>query len=528
MGMFDFLKRSPAPAAETPKPAPRQSLVVGANNDALDARTNKDINTSAFTNKNITYQGEITGYNYDRILRDKQGHIFDLFQLADYYADEDPITHGIIFHVYLPYTVGSPWELYDANEKTIAIYEKWYEKIRLRERLESIALQYWKYSNVYTYVREGVPTTLPVNKCRIGGISLNGTPIVDFDCTSMKNEWKPKTYEARENGVDDHTWEEYSKGYPPEIVQALTERKDYAQMNPKYMRVLQAPKEDWLRYSIPFIASCLEALAKKKLISSYETAILNLAAHSFVHGAYGDKEMYPNDEDMMRVGSITKNAMCGFPAAITDYLLKYTVVQPKLDDLFQYDKYRDVNRDILSAGGISGILVNGISEDGSTFASAQVSMSTAAERIDAARREIEELMNQVNVCIQERLREDHIYNVNEVPKFRFKPLDMSGQKALREACLELWKQGVVSTKTMMEAHGYNMDEEKRLRDIEAKEGYDEAFVPHGSVAAQLPQENNTGGRPTMDDDERQSDPEASVRGRQPKPSNPDGSTPEQE
>ena len=62
-------------------------------------------------------------------------------------------------HVYAPYTTSSPWVLTGANEKTNRIYEAWYKKIRLREMLDSIAYEYWKYQNVYVYVKDGVPMT---------------------------------------------------------------------------------------------------------------------------------------------------------------------------------------------------------------------------------------------------------------------------------------------------------------------------------------------------------------------------------
>ena len=54
--------------------------------------------------------------------------------------------------------------------------------------------------------------------------------------------------------------------------------------------------------------------------------------------------------------------------------VKATVIQPDTKEMFDDDKYRDVNAEILSAGGISGIIVSGRAEDGSNFASAQVSM----------------------------------------------------------------------------------------------------------------------------------------------------------
>ena len=60
------------------------------------------------------------------------------------------------------------------------------------------------------------------------------------------------------------------------------------QNNPDYTFVLQGPKEGWMRYAIPFIASCLPALAKKELISAYETAMLNIGRKAFIHVTYGE------------------------------------------------------------------------------------------------------------------------------------------------------------------------------------------------------------------------------------------------
>ncbi len=53
-----------------------------------------------YNDRAITYTGDLASYDYDSILRDKQGNINSLFQLADYYVDADPIFRGIINGVY--------------------------------------------------------------------------------------------------------------------------------------------------------------------------------------------------------------------------------------------------------------------------------------------------------------------------------------------------------------------------------------------------------------------------------------------
>lgn len=417
--------------------------------------------------------------------------------------------------------------------------------MRLREKLEGIALEYFKYGNVFCYLLDGQLITLPVHKCKIGNVALNGKPIVDFDCQSIVTEWKQKGYDIKEESFKDSLLEEGYKGYPEEIKQAIKSGHQYAQLNSDNTFVLQAPKESWQRYAIPFIAACLKALSKKELISNYETAVLNLGIRSFVHVRYGDEkkgaDILPDGDSIRAVRGLFQKAMSGFPLVVTNQLAKAEVVQPKLDDLFQFPKYETVNTDILSACGVGSIMVNGASEDGSTFASAQISTSTVGARIEAFRSEFEDMMNRVNERLVEYI--DGTYNLKEVPTFSFMPMDMNGKKALREACRALWDLGLVSTKTLMETNGYSLDVEKAQREKEQSDGTDEIMRPRdedvndaGSAddAGTNTEDNKDGkinketrGRKTMDDDERHSDPDAAQRGKMPKPSNPEGSMSEE-
>ena len=176
------------------------------------------------------------------------------------------------------------------------------------------------------------------------------------------------------------------------------------------------------------------------------------------------------------------------------------------------------------------MIVSGITEDGSTFASAQVSMQIAETRINAARNEFCELMNRINERLTEYI--PGTYNMKEVPQFNFQPLDMSGRKALRESCKALWEEGVVSTKTMMETQGYSMDLEAEQREQEKKDGIDEILqnrqVTQNAAQPQSTEQKEGPGRPEKDDSERTSDPENAIRGKMPKPSSPEGSMGDEE
>lgn len=315
------------------------------------------------------------------------------------------------------------------------------------------------------------------------------------------------------------------KGFPKEVGEGIRNGVQWVQLNPVNTFVLQDVKEDWIRYAVPMVAACLRAFGKKALISKWEDALLNLGARSFVHVTYGDpgNQVLPTVEALGAVQSLFRQAMTGSALAVTNNWCKANVVQPKTDDVFEYDKYKAVNADILSAGGISGVIVSGRSEDGSTFASAQVSMQTAAIRIKQAKDNFCEMMDKINM----RLNGSNAYlphSANEnVPRFTFPPVDLTGNKAFQDACMKLWEKGMLSNETLLQAYGYDMGQEVERRKSEDAKGIKQTLTPPLKDAPESSNEGGTVGRPTLDDSERHSDPAQSVTGRQPKGSNPDGS-----
>lgn len=99
--------------------------------------------------------------------------------------------------------------------------------------------------------------------------------------------------------------------------------------------------------------------------------------------------------------------------------------------------------------------------------------------------------------------------------------------------MKLWDSGNLSRTTMLKAHGIDVEMEYELKKQEIADGYDDVFVKPGSSAQKEDKEETSGdgdakiGRPRMDDDERNSDEENARTGAQPKPSNPEGSEPQE-
>lgn len=483
-----------------------------------------------FNDSSITFSGGLVGYNYTDILRDKQKNIISLYQLSDYYYDADPIYGGVIKHVYLPFSMISPYKLVGASQATIKKYEEYYERINLRDKMESIFLQRYKYANVFVYIMpDGNIITLPVHKCRITNMALNGEPLVEFETASIVRDFREELNPSDKKYVKDNKIDQRLKGYPPEVAAAVKAGKEWAQLDPENVLVLQGEKEDWARYAVPMVASCLPSLAKKALIGKYEDAILNLGTRGFVHAKYGDEKAgYDNLVDvnqLRQVAKIFSSAMNGQPLAVTNQWADAKFIQADTARIFEYDKYKDVNRETLAAGGINSIIVNGSVEGGSNFGTAQISMQVAVVRIERSLRDFAEMMTKLNHKMNAREGGVSRSNTAKVPRFMFLPLDASGRRALQEAGLKLYQQGVISIRSLLDNYGYDVEQETDRMKREDSAGLHELFIPikdrlGGNSGSTSDGGDGDGerGRPAKDITERTSDPEQSASGKVPKPS----------
>lgn len=137
---------------------------------------------------------------------------------------------------------------------------------------------------MYCYLMDtGDIITLPPHKCRISNMALNGEPLVEFNVRSIRDDLNSIGVAATKGFIDDDKLVERLKGFPPEVVKGVKNNDEWVQLNPQNTFVLQDLKEEWMRYAIPMIATCLTAFQKKALIQQYETSQLNLGLRGFLH-----------------------------------------------------------------------------------------------------------------------------------------------------------------------------------------------------------------------------------------------------
>ncbi len=459
-------------------------------------------------------------------MRDKQKNIKTLFELSDYFCDADPIYRGIIRSVLTPFSVARGYKLTGASKRTREQYEAYFSRINLQDKLWSIFYQMYKYEQCYLYLMpDGNIITLPVHKVRIASISLSGEPLLELDISDLRSGITQSGQQAYKSFVQDTDRKVLLQGFPPEVEEALQHgNSQYVQLNSQNVYVLQGVKEDWMRYAVPLIASCLNSLAKKALISRYENALLNYGIKGFLHVKVGD----PTGKAPIKVGrtaldqttEVFEAALRGGMVATTNCYVSAEFKTVDTKTLFDHEKYQECNNDIMSAGGIASVVVSGRA-DGGSYAQAKVSLETAAERIKATQRKVAGVINRIMQKLNDMPGSciPHATS-SRVPLFEFEPIDLVNDGKFQQTCFSLWQQGVVSTETLLQASGLDLAQELERRKTESA-AVDSVFVPRQT--AYTLSNSISPGRPVLDESERNSDANNADTGAQPKPSNPNGS-----
>ena len=487
--------------------------------------------TGLFADRSITYNGSLQNLNIDTILRQKQDHINDLYQLADYYVDAEELVGSAVKKIYIPFTLSDGWTLTGGNDKTRAKYYDWFERIHFEDKLESWFYQYYLFANVYFSLMEDSDiVTLPPHLCRISNVLVNGNPLVEYNARSVKQDFKKQGQKALKKFIDDEELDVRIAGLPKEVAEALKTNKEWVQLDPKTTFVLQAYKPEWSRYAMPMIVQCLKPLAKKEIISAFENQLLQLASAGFLHitvGAPPDGNVVVDNNILSGVQALAKRAAtAGGGILTTNDLVQAKFIQVDVDHMWDKSKYEDVNNEILGALGISSSVTSG-NDASISFGSSQVSARLVSLRISAARKAFCEFMNRIIRAVNGSPYGLPRTTSDKLPVFEMPVCDLTKVAAFQEQCMKLWESGNISRKTMLKAHGVDIDMEYELKKQEQEDGYDEVFLKPGTNAPS--EDNNSGdekgpvGRPKLDDSERNSPEDNAATGAQPKPTNPEGS-----
>lgn len=463
---------------------------------------------SVYESQNFSASGDPRGYNIDQLLRDKQGQIYRIFELMNYYVTADPLFGGAIKKVLTPFSL-SKWYLVGGSEEDKEKVREYFKQIDINNLLRDLFYESYLYDNVYAYDRGSWIDLFPPTKINIADITIDGRPILEYQIEEFS---RFRGLQSVDEKYIDTVKEKY-KGYPEEIIKGIENREKWVQLNPDKTYVLQGAKSRYEKFAIPFGTEALRAFSKKNLISELENAQINLGMKGFLHVQVGDKDILKkvSAPQLQTVGQIFKDAINGFPLAVTPWNVSAKWVEISNQITFDKSKYNNVNAEILAACGLASIIITGNS-DGGSYAQAVVNTAIAEKRIAQNQQKASEL---IALLIKNKSSELGV-NPEDIPIIFFEKVSLQDDQAARNEVLKLFEKGLVSYKTTHEKLGYDHKQELERKKAENKESYQDIFSLPKSFNNQTKEDNN-GGRPEKDGD-RKTDKNKSKTGAQPKPS----------
>lgn len=98
----------------------------------------------------------------------------------------------------------------------------YYERIGFQNFMEDVFLEFYKYANVVMYLMpDDRLVVLPIHLCRISNITVNGEPVVEFNCEAVRNDFLSRMKLSIKDFIDDEDVAVRLRGYPPEVAEGV-------------------------------------------------------------------------------------------------------------------------------------------------------------------------------------------------------------------------------------------------------------------------------------------------------------------
>lgn len=244
--------------------------------------------------------------------------------------------------------------------------------------------------------------------------------------------------------------------FPNDFRRAITKKETFYP-KPETVSRISRGRQPYERYATPDLSAIFEPVLLKRRMRQADLAIVESVRNVLVTITIGDKDFPANDAHLTRLAELFSS-----PSKTMELFWNHTLnveYHYPNSDLFNTDKYNQVNRDILQGLGVSTVLIDG---DGGTMATAWTSMLSVMERLESIRRSVGRWQEQEYIRIAQVLGAD---NIKRVPSVSFKPLNLRDDKVFKNMLLEMFDRHLISASTLTEFVGLDfLVEAKRLEE----------------------------------------------------------------
>lgn len=389
-------------------------------------------------------------------------------------------------------------EIIDEDEERNNFYKGWSKIVRLENRTEHIAKTYLREGNVPIYATNAHLTKKDIKILKSVGAKEKD---LNLDFEDVGNKIIPVKYTIYNPAIlskagiqgnkivlmkvndslvklikGQKTPTKYEKliidSMPKDIVEKIrnAQASDSKiqigdEIDDPNLTILYYKKDDWEDWAEPLIFAALDDIKFKKLLRDADSQAARNIISAITLFSLGDKDLaaQPKEIDalkkVLKTGTNVKNL-------VWNHRLKISTDYAPVEKILGNAKYEAVNSDILSAFGVSQVLVGGA---GGNYANSFLSVKTLIERLETCRTEITYWLNKEIKKIMQAMDWD------TEPHIRFSQMNLRDESAEKQILTGLVDRNIISPETMLDYMGEKTPVEiKRME--RNKELYDNSGI----------------------------------------------------
>lgn len=207
-------------------------------------------------------------------------------------------------------------------------------------------------------------------------------------------------------------------------------------------------KLDWQDWAFPLIFSAIDDINYKKLLRQMDESSANDVMKAIVVFKLGNMEkgLATDANKLGKFASLLKS-VSGAKNIVWDDLVSIEDSFPPIEKILGEQKYKVVDRDILSNFGVSELLITGT---GGNFSSGFLSVRGLLEKLRSVRTEV------IERFIQPELEFVHdSFDFKESPMWKFSTMSLRDEAAEEKLLIELMDRKVLSPATVIEEMEYD-------------------------------------------------------------------------
>lgn len=437
---------------------------------------------------NYSISGNPKGYDLEKMVANPQEYMTNIISLAKYYYHKNGLIMRTV-NIIRDFGVGQITINYPTkNKKVRKVIEEFNERVDIEKVLRDILFEITLTGNCAGYNRDGERIDIyPITQVEVSPLIIDNNPLLIY-----KNDFMMDDY----GNAGEELVEYLESAYPKEVVEGIKAGKDKIMLNVENTFFSKINSSRYEPYGVTFLLPAFDELAHKTMLKEAEKSTASAIIEKILRIGVGDKEHQPTDTEVNFYNKLITGQKGALKVTVP-YFVDIKWIEPD-STIFGKEKFEQVDKDLLSALGVSLTLIRG--EGGGNYSEGIISISGLIKTIESIRSGIPDI---VNKWYKQELQRNN-FNESLAPTIELSKVEIDNTARV-EMLQWMFQNAGLPYEILYNEIGYDFTTIKLIREDENSENIEDIFKLREQPFQGNKAVDSEGGRPEKDDSERKTD-----------------------